>query len=322
MPGEAKGAYDAARAATKEMKGTFEGSKAIRNVLGVDRFGEDKTPLTAVADTYIRSGKGAPEAFDAYLDALDSQLKSAARPGQTAADRIAAVNEAKGAVEEGYQAARDAFAQRFLDKVQTTVPDQAGSPFVSASKISNFVDDHQHIINSRIFSDDQRDLIQRISSAADMAQRTARAGARGGSDTFAKLQGKTFLDELIGPGAAKLVTWGSKVLPAAGAAIGHQVGGLEGAAIGAGIGQYGASKIQSALYEATRDKVVDLVTEAMNNPELAKTLMQTASKDAALKIPPIQRKLIYSILGVSMANQVTPSFKDQASQRQDFQAAE
>ena len=301
MPADAKVAYDAARQATKEMKGTFDAPKAVRNVLAMDRFGEDKTPLTAVADTYIRSGKGAPEAFNAYLDAVDSQLRSAARPGQTAAERIAAVADAKQEVEAGYQAARDAFAQRFMDKVQTTVPDLEGSPFISAAKVSNFLDDHQHIVDSRIFSDDQRDLIQRISDAADMSQRTARAGARGGSDTFAKLQGKTFLDELIGPGAAKLVTWGSKVLPAAGAAIGGKVGGVEGAAIGAGIGQYGASKIQGALYAATRDKVVDLVTEAMNNPELAKTLMQTASKEAALKIPATQRQLIYSILGVTMA---------------------
>lgn len=301
MPGDAKEAYDAARAATKQMKGTFDMPKAVRNVLGTDRFGEDKTPLTAVADTYIRSGKGAPEAFDSYLDAVDSQLKSAARPGQTAPERIAAVNQAKIDVENGYQAARDAFAQRFLDRVQTTVPDGEGSPFISASKISNFIDDHKHIIDSRIFSDDQRDMIQRISDAADMAQRTARAGARSGSDTFGKLQGKTFLDELIGPGAAKLVNWTSRALPAVGAAVGGKMGGYEGAAAGAAIGSYGVTKLQASLYAATRDKVSALVTEAMSNPALAKTLMQTASKDAALKIPTDQRKLIYSLLGLSMA---------------------
>jgi hypothetical protein len=143
-------------------------------------------------------------------------------------------------------------------------------------------------------------LIQRIADAADMSQRTARAGARGGSDTFAKLQGKSFLDELIGPGAAKLVNVTSKTLPAAGAAVGSHFG-VAGAGVGAAIGQYGATKLQDALYGAARDKVVDLVTEAMNNPELAQTLMQTASKDAALKVPATQRRLIYSILGVTMA---------------------
>lgn len=311
IPDEAMGAYNAARAATKQSKETFNTPKSIRNVLGVDRFGDDKVPLSAVADTYIRSGKGAPEAFDAYLDAVDSHLRSAARPGQTAPERVAAVNQAKADVEEGYQAARDAFAQRFLKQVQTTVPDQEGSPFISASYVKDFVDGHRHIIDSRIFSDDQRDLIQRISDAADMAQRTARAGARGGSDTFAKLQGKTFLDELIGPGAAKLVQASTLALPTATAAIGAKIAGPYGATAGAAIGTYGATKIQNALYGATREKVVNLLTEAMNNPELAKTLMQTASKDGALKIPADQRRIIYSLLGVTMAKDAVPAVKGQ-----------
>lgn len=305
-PAEAAEAYDTARDATKQMKKTFNTPKDVRNVMGVDRYGADKTPLSAVADTFIRSGKGAPEAFQSYLDAVDSNLKSAARPGQTAPERIAAVTEARQDVESGYQAARDAFAQRFLDKVTTTASDQAGSPIISAAKVKNFIDDHQHVINSKIFDDDQRDLITRIGQAADMANRTVNAGAKGGPDTFAKLQGKTFLDVLIGPGASKLI-------PLASTVAGAHVGGPVGAAAGLTAALVGESRIENLLYGATRDKALALVHEAMNTPDLAKTLMQSASAKAAMQIPAPQRRLIYSVLGARAGVALEPNAEQKAN---------
>lgn len=296
-PQEAADAYETARAATKQMKQDFSQPKAVRSVLGVDRFGDDKTPLSAVADTFIRSGKGAPEAFQSYLDAVNSQVKNAARPGQSAADQAAAMNDARANVAEGYQAARDAFAQRFLDKVTTADRDLAGAPIISAARVSNFLDDHAHVVNSEIFNDDQRDLISRISSAADMSQRTARAGAKGGSDTYGKLAGGKFLDVLIGPSASKLV-------PGIAAAVGAHVGGVPGAAAAYTAATFGENKIENLMFGATRDKVLSLVHEAIMNPALAKTLMQKASAKAALQIPVPQRRMIYSILGAQAGSRV------------------
>jgi hypothetical protein len=290
MPAEAQKAYETARAATKYMKEQFTQPKGVRNTLGTDRFGEDRVPVSAVADTFIRSGKGSPEALDAYLNAVDSQLKTAARPGQTAAERVAAVNEAKLAVEEGYQAARDAFAQRFLAKVSTTDRDQIGGAIVSAAQVTKFLAAHDHVVQSRLFDDAQRDLIRRIAQAADMSQRVARAGAKGGSDTYGKLSANTFLDVLIGNGASKL-------LPAVGTLAGHSVGGPVGAAAGFAASLKGGEKMTEALYGATRDKVIALVHEAIADPALAKTLMMQATKQNALKVPAQQRRFIYSILG-------------------------
>lgn len=251
----------------------------IGKVTSKNNAGAFTMPDSGVSDQFIRSGKGGPEAFNAYLDHV-------------------------GDDPEGLQAARDAFAQKFLDQVQTTLPDHTGTPLVSASKVSNFLDNYDHVVQSKLFNDDQRDLIQRIADAADMSQRVARAGAKGGSDTYAKLSGKTFLDVLIGPGASKLI-------PAAGAVAGH-FSGVPGGAIGGYVAaSMGESKLESLLYGASRDKVMALVQEAINNPPLAKSLMETASSKAALKVPPAQRRLIYSILGYQFGKPVADNYSPQ-----------
>lgn len=232
--------------------------------------GQYTMPDSAVASQFIRPGKGGPEALQAYLHAV-------------------------GDDEGGLQAARDAFAQKLMDKVQTTVPDQVGDRVVSASKMTNFLDQYKHVVNSGLFSDEQKGMIQNIATAADMAQRTARAGAKGGSDTFAKLQGNTFLDVLIGPGA-------SKIAPVAGAVIGAHFGGAGGAAAGLVGANYGMSKLEQTLYGASRDKVVNLINQAMSDPDLAKALMTKASSKASLQMPAPARRMIYSILGADTWN--------------------
>jgi hypothetical protein len=242
---------------------------AVAKATAKNSAGAFKMPDSAVADEFIQKGKGAPEAFQSYLDAV-------------------------GEDPAGQQAARDAFAQKFLKRVQTTVPDEEGDRVLSASKIAGFLDDYKHVIDSPIFSAEQRDMIRRIGDAADMAQRTARAGAKGGSDTFAKLSGKSYLDVLIGPGA-------SKIAPVAGALVGGHLAGPVGAAAGA-VGGFGLNKLEQTLYGASRDKVVALINEAMANPELAKALMMQASKKSALQMPVAQRRLIYSILGADFVD--------------------
>lgn len=251
----------------------------IGKAIATDKAGAFTLPDSGVADQFIRTGKGAPEALEAYLNAV-------------------------GDNPEGLQAARDAFAQKFLDQVQTTITDQSGGHVISASKVSNFLDNYDHVVQSKLFDPSQRDLIQRISDAADMSQRTARAGAPGGSDTYAKISGKTFLDVLIGPGASKL-------LPAAGAIIGAHTGGPVGAAAGFAAASMGENKLENLLYGATREKVVNLVHEAMSNPALAKTLMTQASAKSALQIPAPQRRLIYSLLGYQMGKPAISAIEPQ-----------
>lgn len=250
----------------------------VAKVTSRNSAGGFHVPDSAVADQFIQKGNGGPEAFQSYLHAI----------GDDAA---------------GQQAARDAFAQKFLKRVQTTVPDEEGDRVISASKVTGFLDDYKHVIDSPIFTEDQRGMIRRIGEAADMAQQTARAGAKGGSDTYSKISGKSYLDVMIGPGA-------SKIAPVAGALIGGHFGGPLGAAggplgaAGGAIGGFGLNKLEQALYGATKEKVIGMINKAMADPELAKTLMTQASTKSALKIPAAQRRLIYSLVAADGADAI------------------
>lgn len=260
--------YNEARADTAWMKQTFNQPPVIRDVLGVDRFGADKIPTSAVADKFITTGRGGKEALDAYF-------------------------QATGYEKPAMQAMRDAFAKKFLDHIQLSTSDIGGGRNLSAAATTNFVDDYAHIINSKIFTPQQRELIGKIQQATDMIARTSRAAPKGGSDTAAKLLGNNFLDVMIGPGASKLA-------PIAGAAIGMShgpVGMLVGAAAGKGV----EKGLTEALYAAPREKVIELLNQAIADPAIAQALMTKASAANAKMMPSAARQKIISILGMEGA---------------------
>lgn len=228
----------------------------VRKSLSVDANGFDRVPESATADQFIKplSSPGAPEAWNAYVSAI----KQAPPPVQA----------------QAMDAARSAFAQKFLDKIQSVNLDQAGDRVVQAGKITKFTDDYAHVINSPLFTDDQRTLIKAVNDTADMAARTSRTGASMGSDTFAKLSGDKFLDAMIGGMTAK-------ALPAVAGAAGYKIGemfGGHGAELGAAAGYTGATKLAKALYAAPREKVMDLVQQAIRDPDLA-TALQSSVRD-------------------------------------------
>jgi hypothetical protein len=249
-------AYKAARGATRQLKQTYTQPTPVRSALSVNSYGEDRLPVSATADTFIRSGKGAPEALNSYLNAItvDGKLD----PG-------------------GVQAARNAFSQKFLDTVTSNAqPDINGVAPIAAPKVRAFVDNFQHVIDSPILTSDQRDLVNRIAKATDMVGRSARAQTPG-SQTYARLAGEKYLDALIGPAASKLMPLGSA---AVGAAAGSMMGPIEAfsGAVAAGLGE---DKVSGVLYGAARDKVMDVLDEAIKNPEVAKTLMQKSGSKVA-----------------------------------------
>jgi hypothetical protein len=91
------------------------------------------------------------------------------------------------------------------------------------------------------------------------------------------LAGEKYLDALIGPAASKLMPLGSA---AVGAAAGSMMGPIEAfsGAVAAGLGE---DKVSGVLYGAARDKVMDVLDEAIKNPEVAKTLMQKSGSKVA-----------------------------------------
>lgn len=274
--------WNAARQAWAQFKQKWQTPAPLRNVLGVDRYGADKVPLSATAGQFIRTGTGAPEAFNAYLSAI---------------------SDAKGNLDPAAsQAARDAFVQRFLDSTQTTALDQTGAPLISRAKTTNFLNDYGHVVNSRLFTPQQRALLGNIQDAVDMSARTMQSKPPGGSDTFPKLAGQKFMDVLIGPGAVKLVKGTGAVV---GAGLGNVVEG--GGHLGGMATLYGmykgaqADELLNKLYSAPRDKVVNLVTQAMHDPQLAKVLMMKASPANSKIIAPTTRNKILGILGAQAA---------------------
>lgn len=270
--------YNAARDATKNYKQTFNTPANVRNVLGVDRFGADKVPVSATADQFIKSGKGGPEALNSYLNTMKK-------------------TDANGAVSydpEGMQAARDAFAKKFLDYTQTTALDGQGTPLVSRAKTTNFLDDYRHVVNSKLFTEPQRQMFESIQKATDMAARTGQRMPGAGSDTFQKLAGDKFLDVMLSPGAGRLVRQG-------GGAVGGLIGGASGGpvAIAAGIfgGSKGADALLQKLYAAPRQQAMDLVTAAVHDPDIAKALMMKASPANSKLLKPATRTKMLGILG-------------------------
>lgn len=244
-------AYQAARAETANFKKNFNEPAPIRNVLGVDKYGADKVPISAVPDQFIKSGKGGPEAFQSFMNAMRQ-----AAP-ETQADTL--------------DAARNYFAGKFLDKVSSVTQDQHGSPIVLANKISGFLDDYSHVVNSPLFTNGQRQLMKDISQSAKMANRTASfKPPGGGSPTYGYLEQGRFIDALLNG-------WQKAAFKGASAALGATVGSHAGP-IGTLGGAVGGSELAGKLYSIPQEKTMLLLQQAMRDPKLAQALQMKANK--------------------------------------------
>lgn len=262
--GESIEAYKNARAATRDLKARFnEPGSPVNTALSYKEFGQAAPSNTA--DLFIKpnTSAGAPEAFNSYLKALGNDP-------------------------QGLQATRDAFMQKFMESVQSVVPDQSGERFILPGKVTKFTDKYDHIINSPLFDDSQRAIFKKIQDASDMGARTQRAIPPGGSDTAGKLLGNQFIDVLIGPGAGKII-------PGA-AAVAGMTHGPVSSGIGFILGKSAENAFESALLNAPREKVVALLNEAIADPELAKALMMKATPGNAKMIKPAVRAKITKIL--------------------------
>lgn len=238
-----------ARTAWREYVERFQ-NPDVRKTLAKDSQGFARTPESATADQFIKSGRGGPEAWSSFLNAVKGTPQEA----------------------QALDAARSTFAKKFLDAASSQVPDQAGDQLILAGKANKFIQDYWHVINSPLFTDAQRELINSIGKGADMASRTARAGASGGSDTYAKLSGGSFIDAMIGKWPARMLTTG------AGAAMGYALeGGPVGAVGGALLGETKGGDLLDKLYSAPREKVMKIIEDAIHDPALAQALTMKAN---------------------------------------------
>ena len=243
--------YQQARAETANFKRNFNQPANVRNVLGVDKYGADKVALSAVPDQFITTGKGAPEKFQSFMNAMrqadpDTQAKTS-------------------------DAARNYLAGKFFDKVTSVSQDQQGTHILLPNKVSQFMDDYSHVINSPLFSDAQRQTMRDIATSAKMANRTAQfEPPGGGSPTYGYLEQGRFID-------AALNGWQKQAFKGASAALGAAAGSHAGP-LGTLAGFVGGSKIADGLYKMPQEKTMALLQQAMRDPKLAQVLQMKANK--------------------------------------------
>lgn len=218
----------------------------------------------------IFEGRG----YDASVpDSAVAQKLLGAGQGQT--ERVAQFVKAAGMDPDAMQNARDWFSTQLANKVAGARQDAAGDAEILGNVMRKFVQDNQPLINSPIFSQRQRALISEIVDAVTMGERTARAGARGGSDTAINLAGGRYLDKVVG-------SWFAPILEKAGGAIGAGLGGaVTGGSTAGAIAGYGAG--EAAAKAITQNNKVaaqiqNLLYDATRNPNNAIRLMQKASR--------------------------------------------
>lgn len=178
---------------------------------------------------------------------------------------------------EAAEGARRTMVDMLMRSGETGSVDQAGEKFLTSPNMVKFYEKNGRVFDALFPNAEQRDLVDRIVRAVKL---NGRAGegvqATGGPNTaqklhgvekFNKLAGEKYIDTLVGGGASKLM-----------GLIGGAIGAVGGhGAVGAVVGMAEGPKIFKHLYERPRDKIMDLVNEALLDPEKARDLMRNVT---------------------------------------------
>jgi hypothetical protein len=258
--------YQNATDASRQYNQTYN-SGPIRSVFRQDATGADVVPDSAVLERMLAPGQGQAERVGQYI-----------RAAQGDADAL--------------QGGRDWFTAKMQQAANGPRQDANGDPFVLGNNLRKFVQANRPLIDSDLFSQEQRDAVDQIVDAANIVERTARAGSRGGSDTYRNLAGNNYISTLVG-GWMKPVTEAAPQL--AGGAAGFVYGGPAGATAGA----YGAGKVMKPLidrvYGNARDNVMNLIGDAVHDPDFARELMQNAPASRSQSVSPRLRNYLATL---------------------------
>jgi hypothetical protein len=249
--------YQAARQATIQLHDQF-GDPITTGVMAKNAQGMPIVPPSQVLSRYLN---GTPEGLTSYL-------------------RVTGFNP------DAVQAAKDYMIAGLKKAAETTQPQAGGGYALSASQYTKFLAKNQALFgDSRLFSPGERDIIQRSGMALDFMERAARAGIKGGSDTYAKIAGGKYLEPLLGKKALAFL----KLSAGAAGAYTH---GFTGA-----IGGYMTADKIAALYTNSAQKIMGMVDEAVKNPAAAAQLRAFTAMPNSATLTPAVRQL----LGISAA---------------------
>lgn len=220
----------------------------IRDIFRLGTHGADATPDSAVLPRMLASGRGQPERVGQFL-------------------------RAAGDDPEVLQNARDWFSSMMQRAGAGAREEPTGEQALLGNKLRQFVQTNRPLVESGLFTPEQRQVIDDIVTASNMLERTARAGARGSSDTARLLMGNNYLSALVGEWAKSATELVPKAL---GGAAGFMYGGPAGFVGGAyGAGQVG-DRVLSAAYGRARANVTNLLMDAVRDPDFARELMLRA----------------------------------------------
>lgn len=240
--------HAAARAQTRQYHADYD-VPPIR-----DLFRVNGTPDSAALDKMFAAGTGQAERVGQYI---------AATRGDPAL----------------MQHGRDWFTARMAERMSSaTAQDNMGNQVVQGASLAKFVEQNRALINSPLFTPDQRRVINEMVDAVRMQGRTANAGRiHGGSTTAANLAGNSYVKALVGNWLGPLAEVGGAAMgAAAGAPFGHI-----GAAVGAGAGRQAGRAFNSVadnLYASAGERVKGMLAQAMTDPQFASELMRDASR--------------------------------------------
>jgi hypothetical protein len=203
-------------------------------------------------------------------------------PGAGQAERAEQFVAAAQGDERTLQLARDWVASRMRQRAsgaaQEVRTEAGGEPnqMLLGNQLRRFINENEGLLNSSLFTPEQRQVFNEARDAIQMIERTARAGTPNTSDTARMLFGGNYLKELIGGWywpVLKMVGTGAAAL---GTHTLHtmQTGEPYGGLVTGGVVALGANRLVEKAVSDASNKVLTMVGEASRNPALARELME------------------------------------------------
>lgn len=154
------------------------------------------------------------------------------------------------------QTGREWFISHLVDSVSGAKQDLQGAQTLLGNKLRNFVNNNQGVLQSDLFTKEQRDLINQTVEAAQMVERTGRAGQPGTSNTARLITGGNYIRDTVGG------TFG---------VVGRLIGTVAGAHVagvpGALYGLIKTSPAVRAAYDEYTQNVMRMMARGLRDPE-------------------------------------------------------
>jgi hypothetical protein len=311
-------AYKAARGYSARMWDVM-GHDEFQSMLRTNRFGNQAGDAGTLAAQLFNLSAGT-EVTPGGIAGIGRMLDQVQR--QWTALRAAGVGAgldpvtATAAREELTNGARDFIINKMLDAALSNTRDTTGAQNTLMARLSDWIDTNKGWVSrSRLFDQNQLDLLDNIRRAAIQAARTEDLKGGPGSPTFALLKGDRFVDAFLGPFLGRAITTvggiglGAALTAAFGeAGIGGMIGAeLVGAGVGGAAGHTGQTILQR-LYAQPREAILARLQEATRDPQIAHDLMMAATAANAKRMSPATIQLLRSALAIEPPAQVMSRF--------------